>query len=381
VSAAIPIAFYAPMKAPDHPVPSGDRRMGQLLMRALAQAGFAPDIASRLRTFDRAGDAARQLDAMRASEAEAGALLARCGDAPAAARPRLWFTYHVYYKAPDWIGPIVSRELGIPYAVAEGSRAGKRTSGPWHLANAAANRALDHAAAIFVLNELDRAALAAARPDGQILVPLPPFVDPGPDADAKARPGRVTSPIGPPRLLAVAMMRPGDKLASYRILAGALMRLADRPWRLAIVGDGEARAEIETLFRPLGGRVTFHGLIAGRQALDALYAEADLFVWPAVNEAYGMVFLEAQAQGCPVVAGRYGGVPGVVRDDETGLLAAPADAAAFAAAVAALLDDAPRRRTMGAAAGVFVRGGRTVAQAAAILGGTLRPLIARGSDR
>ena len=43
-------------------------------------------------------------------------------------------------------------------------------------------------------------------------------------------------------------------------------------------------------------------------ALPALYAGADLYLWPAINEAYGMAFLEAQAAGLPVVAGRTGGV-------------------------------------------------------------------------
>ena len=74
------------------------------------------------------------------------------------------------------------------------------------------------------------------RPPGQAIVSFPPFVDAGawPDALRAPRPG------GPARLLAVAMMRGGDKLASYRLLAEALARCADRPWRLDIAGDGDA---------------------------------------------------------------------------------------------------------------------------------------------
>src|SRR3546814_1683340 len=49
---------------------------------------------------------------------------------PARQRPQLWFTYHLYYKAPDWIGPKVARALRIPYVVAEASVAYKRASGP-----------------------------------------------------------------------------------------------------------------------------------------------------------------------------------------------------------------------------------------------------------
>ena len=73
-------------------------------------------------------------------------------------------------------------------------------------------------------------------------------------------------------------------------------------------------------------------------------------VWPAVNEAYGMALLEAQAAGLPVVAGRTGGVPDVVRDGVGGLLTPVGDAVAFAAAVEALLRDPDRRRAMGDAA-------------------------------
>ena len=50
--------------------------------------------------------------------------------------------------------------------------------------------------------------------------------------------------------------------------------------------------------------------------------EADLFVWPAINEAFGMALLEAQASALPVVAGASGGVGGIVASGETGLLVA-----------------------------------------------------------
>ena len=66
---------------------------------------------------------------------------------------------------------------------------------------------------------------------------------------------------GPPRLITAAMMRPGDKLASYRVLGDALSRLLDLDWSLEVVGDGAARLEVEAALAPLGGRVTWAGAL------------------------------------------------------------------------------------------------------------------------
>ncbi len=65
------IAFYAPLKAPSHPVPSGDRRMAKLLISALEQAGHRVGVASDFRSFEGAGDQAVQAALAMAGEAEA----------------------------------------------------------------------------------------------------------------------------------------------------------------------------------------------------------------------------------------------------------------------------------------------------------------------
>jgi glycosyltransferase involved in cell wall biosynthesis len=362
------------MKSPGHPAPSGDRTMARLLLKALAQAGFTPEAASALRTWDRAGDAAFQAAARRTSEVEADRLVA--GWTGAGERPRLWFTYHVYYKAPDWIGPRVADALRIPYVVAEGSRAGKRAAGPWALGHAGAEAALSRADAVLVMTEADREALERDRPEAQRLLDLPPFLDlgewglPAPPSPA------LRGSRGTVRLLTVAMMRAGDKLLSYRILAEALARVADEAWTLDIAGDGEARSEIENLFAALRSRVTFHGRLDDRAALARLYGSADLLVWPAVNEAYGMALLEAQAFGCPVLAASHGGVASVVRDGGTGVLTPPGDIAAFAQALRRLLRDGARRRALGEAAHAFVKRERALDQAAARLRNALLPLVA-----
>ena len=144
------------------------------------------------------------------------------------------------------------------------------------------------------------------------------------------------------------MMRTRDKLDSYRVLAEALALLKDRPWRALLVGDGPARAEVEALMAPLWRPIACASPARCRtRRCRRFMPRADLYLWPAINEAYGMAFLEAQAAGLPVVAGRTGGVPAVVADGVTGLLTPVGDAAAFAAAVARLLDDAGRTRAPG----------------------------------
>ena len=117
-------------------------------------------------------------------------------------------------------------------------------------------------------------------------------------------------------------------------------------------------------------RVRFAGLLP-EDGLPPLYAAADLYVWPAVREAYGIALLEAQAAGLPVVAGREGGVAEVVADGQSAMLTPPRDPSAFAAAVAALLADAQRRRTMAEAAARFISEKRSITQAAAELAAAL----------
>jgi glycosyltransferase involved in cell wall biosynthesis len=162
------------------------------------------------------------------------------------------------------------------------------------------------------------------------------------------------------------MMRPGDKLASYRILGAALAQLLDLPWSLEVIGDGPARNEVRAALAALGDRIIYAGAVDD-SAVAVRLAAADLFVWPAINEAYGMALLEAQASGVPVAAGRSGGVGDVVADGTTGVLTPPADADAFAAAVRALLADPARRTGYGEAARDKVRREHDLPTAAARL--------------
>ncbi|NBC34343.1 MAG: glycosyltransferase [Alphaproteobacteria bacterium] len=353
------IAFYAPMKAPDHPVPSGDRRMARLFMRVLAELGHEVRLVSRFRSWDDgscpqrmerlAGIGPRLAERLKKQLRSAGWI------------PDLWFTYHLYYKAPDWLGPAVAGAFGIPYLIAEASYAGKRAAVPTVIGHDASTAAIRRADAVLALSGDDADGLAALVP-GERLVRVGPFLDHAPFSEAAAT--RQVSTHDVPRLLAVAMMRPGDKLASYRLLGEALSLLADRAWSLTVVGDGPARAAVSACLPT--ERTRFLGQVAADDLPD-LYASADLFVWPAIREAYGLALLEAQATGLPAVVGRTGGTPDIVREGVTGLLPPVGDAAALADAVRLLLDDPDRRVAMGRAALRTVASAHSLDQARSVL--------------
>lgn len=341
------VLLHTPLKPPDSPTPSGDREMARGFARLLGSLGHRVVMPAASRVAAGVPPASAHLGLERRARAQAARLIARWRALPAGHPERfdLWFTYHCYYRKPDWLGPIVTRALDIPYVLAEASHAPRRAYGPTRLGHRAVERALAAADLVVTVNPRDMAGVKARLRPGGHQVRLPPFIDSAPFAAA----GRRRSANDVPVLLTVAMMRQRDKLESYRVLARALALLQDRPWRAVLVGDGPARGEVEAAMAPLGERVCFAGAIA-RDGLPKIYAAADLYLWPAINEAYGMAFLEAQAAGLPVVAGRTGGVPAVVAHGITGLLTPIGEAPAFADAVARLLD-APgeRARFAGAA--------------------------------
>jgi glycosyltransferase involved in cell wall biosynthesis len=371
------LAFYAPLKSPDHPTPSGDRRMARALIEALGRTGQRVDLACRLRSYDRDGDSRRQQRLQALGARCAAKLLRRYRQG---SRPGAWLTYHGYHKAPDWLGPTVSAALSIPYLLAESSFAPKQAGGRWAPGHLATERAIRQADVVIGLTRLDLECLAPLVTPPAALRYLPPFLDPAPYLAARAARERHRAELArhwrmdreKPWLLAVAMMRDDVKRDSYLLLAEALKGISERDWQLLVVGDGPARAAIEAAFARLGeGRVVFAGVL-GETALPACYAAADLCVWPAVREAYGIALLEAQAAGLPVVAGREYGVAEVVQHGLTGILTPPRDVRAFAQAVGGLLDDPDRRQVMAERAWRFVAEHRSMARAVEVLAAALR---------
>jgi glycosyltransferase involved in cell wall biosynthesis len=121
---------------------------------------------------------------------------------------------------------------------------------------------------------------------------------------------------------------------------------------LVVVGEGSDRPRYERSVRDLGldGQVQFAGRLVGAERDAAVRQAAVQVVYPTTaNDGLPTVLLEAWAQGVPVIAAAIGSIPALVTEGETGLLAAPSNPAALAAAIHKVLDDPVAAAAMGEA--------------------------------
>ncbi len=138
-----------------------------------------------------------------------------------------------------------------------------------------------------------------------------------------------------------------------RVLLEALQRLPDAV-QAVVAGPGdfeEAREQARHL--GVAHRVRFLGAVSDAD-LVALYNAVDVFALPGDPrphdvEGFGIVFLEANACGIPVIGGRWGGVPEAIAHEESGLLVEPGNPEALAEAVLRLYRNSERRQQMGRA--------------------------------
>ncbi|MGH6874905.1 MAG: glycosyltransferase family 4 protein, partial [Aestuariivirgaceae bacterium] len=207
------IAFYAPLKPPDHPVPSGDRQMARQLITAFGSKDHIVTIASHLRCYLRDSSDADFNDVAENSQNE----IVRITREWLASGPAdLWLTYHPYYRAPDLLGPTIAKQFRIPYVTCEASYAAKRDRDAWQKQQAVVKDAVRQAALNLCFTNRDRQGLAEIA-TASSLANIPPFIAVerlSSDID------RIPSPPG--HLISVAMMRGGVKFQSFKILAAAL---------------------------------------------------------------------------------------------------------------------------------------------------------------
>lgn len=125
--------------------------------------------------------------------------------------------------------------------------------------------------------------------------------------------------------------------------------------RLVIAGDGALRKKLELEAKAIGieSQVSFLGAIPYSKVPDLL-ATFSIFCALSLSESFGVAVLEASACQVPVVVTNVGGLPEVVRDKITGLIVAPRDIEAAAAAISLLIDNPDLRRSFGSAGREFV---------------------------
>ncbi len=178
--------------------------------------------------------------------------------------------------------------------------------------------------------------------------------------------GEVLRRLGIPEgrfcILTVARL---DERKGHRLVLRALRELpAEVASQMAyvIVGKGDAAytEELHQLAEQSPVPTIFTGPVADED-LKALYAAADVFCMPGEPhprrvEGFGLVYLEAAAQGVPAIASRIGAIPEVVVDGTTGLVIRPADLGALKASITRLFEDRELLRTLGSSAREWARG-------------------------
>ncbi len=340
------IGFYAPMKHPDHPVPSGDRRIANLFIKLFQNLGHSVKILSVKSSWEGKGDEKCQRESRSAIRID----LERLKQDQEIRKLDVVFVYHVYYKSPDWLGLDLARHLNIPYLIAEASFAPRQAGGDWAEGHERTKICILSADAILCLNPVDEKCIAALLPNSRKIENIQPFVD-YPDLN-DAFPDRRSIKnqyenldVGAVWLVCAAMMRTGDKLSSYRELHVTLQAISDENWNLIVIGDGEKSREVKSLFSRHGDRCLFTGELAPREIVRC-FRTADCYVWPSVNEAFGMALLEATSYGLPSLAYDYGGVGTIIEDGRNGFLVPSGDRLLFVERLKLLIRDHRLRNRM-----------------------------------
>ncbi len=139
----------------------------------------------------------------------------------------------------------------------------------------------------------------------------------------------------------------------YLILVDAMALLRDLPIELVLIGDGPAASELDARIRDLGliGRIRRMASMPNHHVILHAF---DIFCAPSLQEGLGLSILDAMARGTPVVASRVGGIPDLIRDESTGRLVPPGDAAALAGAIRSMALDPEGRIQTGLKAKRFV---------------------------
>ncbi|WP_147819359.1 glycosyltransferase family 4 protein [Salidesulfovibrio onnuriiensis] len=343
------IAYCLPFKPLDNPRPSGDVTIAADLKAALEDLGHEVDVLPHFpakwiywRPW-RWRAAFRALDRMVERAKNADCVL----------------TYSSYYKVPDVFGPAIARQLGLPYFLFSASYAPKRARAVRTLAGHWLNRRAMLAADHVFCNKLPYFETAGwLLPPGKYSMVRPGF-RPGEfmrDEQGREQLRRAWGARDRVVICTAAMMRAGVKAEGLRwtMDACAEIQRRGRDVLLVIAGDGPLRPDLETRAREqLSDAVLFLGAVP-REDMTRFYSAGDVFAFPGLEESIGMVYLEAQSCGVPVVATNDEGAPQVVRHEHSGLIS-PNTPQDFTEALDRIVADGGLRTRLGSQAAEYVR--------------------------
>jgi glycosyltransferase involved in cell wall biosynthesis len=262
---------------------------------------------------------------------------------------------HTHLVHADVYGSIASSRLRVP-VVSSRHNDDRYLLGPFRYVDRAFAR---RASRLIAISDAVRLFLERAGHDPAKLVTVHYGLDELPAGVSDPTPAEAGIPHDSPLVVAVGRL---IEQKNHPTLLRAFARVhAERPSaRLAILGGGPLEAETRGLAEELGlaGAV----VLPGRTEIRDWLERADVFAHSSRWEGFGIVLLEAMLAGLPIVATRVSAVPEVVVDGETGLLVEPGDDAAFSAALAALVADPDRARSLGEAGRARARSEFSVAR-------------------
>ncbi len=137
-----------------------------------------------------------------------------------------------------------------------------------------------------------------------------------------------------------------EKGLNYLIEAAAMIPDVHKRLRFLIVGEGNARQELQDLVCEKGLQDLFR-FVGFRTDIASLIKSFDIFVLPSLSEGLSSAILEAMAASLPIVATQVGGIPELISDGDNGLLVPPADPAALARAIQRLAENPHESLLMG----------------------------------
>lgn len=151
-------------------------------------------------------------------------------------------------------------------------------------------------------------------------------------------------------VLFVAALTKWHRYKGLDILIEAFRLIHDKDVKLLVVGGGDLKSEYEAYTKSvnLTDKVVFVGEVSD-DLLPKYYSIADMLVLPSKDrsEGFGLTILEANASGKPVIGSNIGGIPGILTDNDNGILIPPNNPTLLADAICRLSNDDKLRARMG----------------------------------